>query len=107
MTRKKVGIQLPKQAQNQTVEQRWALELEGLAPVADVIEIRADTPAEFAAGVADVDAIITSWGLRIDRQVIENLKRCVVIGVAYESVDDCHVNPQSASPNLLSVSRRM
>ena len=52
------------------VEQRWALELEALAPVADIIEIRADTPAEFAAGAADVDAIITSWGLRIDRQVI-------------------------------------
>ena len=33
-------------------EQRWALELEALAPIADIIEIRADTPAEFAAGVA-------------------------------------------------------
>src|SRR5471032_211895 len=87
MTRKKVGIQLPKQAQNQTVEQRWALELEGLAPVADVIEIRADTPAELAAGVADVDAIITSWGLRIDRQVIESLRKCVVIGVGSIGVD--------------------
>jgi hypothetical protein len=31
--------------------------------VADVVEIRAETPAEFAARVADVDAIITSCGL--------------------------------------------
>jgi D-3-phosphoglycerate dehydrogenase len=97
MTRKRVGIQLPKQAQNQTVEQRWALELEGLAPVADVVEIRADTPAEFAAGVADVDAIITSWGLRIDRQVIENLKRCVVIGVGSVGVDMVDIEAATAA----------
>ena len=81
MTKKRVGIQLPKQAQNQTVAERFALELEALAPIADIIEVRADTPAEFAAGVTDMDAIITSWGLRIDSQVIHNLEKCVVIGV--------------------------
>jgi D-3-phosphoglycerate dehydrogenase / 2-oxoglutarate reductase len=97
MTRKKVGIQLPKQAQNQTVEQRWALELEGLHAVADVVEIRADTPAEFAAGVSDVDAIITSWGLRIDRQVIDSLKRCVVIGVGSVGVDMVDIEAATAA----------
>jgi D-3-phosphoglycerate dehydrogenase len=85
--RKKVGVQLPRQAQNQTIETRWALELEALAPLADIVEIRADTPAEFAAGVADVDAIITSWGLRIDRQVIEAMRHCTVIGVGSVGVD--------------------
>ncbi len=87
MTRKKVGIQLPKQAQYQTVEQRWSLELEALAPIADIVEIRADTPAEFAAGVREVDAIITSWGLMIDAQVIAALEKCVVIGVGSVGVD--------------------
>ncbi|MFM8356685.1 MAG: C-terminal binding protein [Gammaproteobacteria bacterium] len=85
--RKKVGIQLPKQAQNQTVETRWALELEALAPIADIVEIRADTAAEFAAGVSEVDAIVTSWGLHIDRQVIEAMPRCTVIGVGSVGVD--------------------
>jgi D-3-phosphoglycerate dehydrogenase len=97
MMKKRVGIQLPKQAQNQTVEQRFALELEGLAPVADIVEIRADTPAEFAAGVADVDAIITSWGLRIDRQVIESLKRCAVIGVGSVGVDMVDIEAATAA----------
>jgi len=97
MARKKVGIQLPRQAQNQTVEQRFGLELEGLSPVADIIEIRADTPAEFAAGVADVDAIITSWGLRIDRQVIGALKKCVVIGVGSVGVDMVDVDAATAA----------
>lgn len=97
MTRRKVGIQLPKQAHNQTLEQRWSLELEALAPIADIVEIRADTPAEFAAGVGDLDAIITSWGLRIDRQVIEALKRCVVIGVGSVGVDMVDIEAATAA----------
>ena len=87
MGKKKIGIQLPRQARNQTVEERYALELEALAPVADIVDVPADTPEEFAAGVADVDAIITSWGLRIDRQVIEAMEKCVVIGVGSVGVD--------------------
>ncbi|MEQ9452053.1 MAG: C-terminal binding protein [Pseudomonadales bacterium] len=87
MSRKKVAIQLPKQAQNQTVEARWSLELEALAPIADIVEIRADSAAEFAAGVKDVDAIITSWGLRIDQTVIDALNKAVCIGVGSVGVD--------------------
>jgi D-3-phosphoglycerate dehydrogenase / 2-oxoglutarate reductase len=86
-TRKKVGIQLPKQARNQTLEQRYALEMEALAPVADIVEIRADTPAEFAEGAREMDAILTAWGLRINDQVIDSMKQCVVIGVGSIGVD--------------------
>jgi D-3-phosphoglycerate dehydrogenase len=97
MAKKRVGIQLPRQAQVAAVEQRYAYELEGLAPVADLIEIRADTPAEFADGVADVDAIITSWGLRIDQQVIGALKKCIVIGVGSVGVDMVDVDAATAA----------
>ena len=81
----------------QSAEQRWAHELEALAPIADIVEIHADTPAEFAAGVGDLDAIITSWGLRIDRQIIEALKRCVVIGVGSVGVDMVDVEAATAA----------
>ncbi len=87
MNKKRVGIQLPKQARNQTVEERYSLELEALAPIAEIIDIPADTPSEFAAGVQDMDAIITSWGLQIDSEVINNLKQCAVIGVGSVGVD--------------------
>ena len=97
MGTKRVGIQLPKQAQNQTLEARWALELEGLGKTAELVEIRADTPAEFAAGVGDVDAIITSWGLRIDRQVIDAMKKCVVIGVGSVGVDMVDIEAATAA----------
>ena len=97
MAKKKVGIQLPKQAQNQTVEERWSLELEALAPIADIIEIRADTPEEFAAGVQDLDAIITSWGLRIDKTVIDNLHNATVIGVGSVGVDMVDIEAATAA----------
>jgi D-3-phosphoglycerate dehydrogenase len=95
--KKKVGIRLPRQAVSHGAEQRWALELEALAPIADIVEIPADTPAEFAAGARDLDAIITSWGLRIDRQVIGALERCVVIGVGSVGVDMVDVEAATAA----------
>ena len=97
MNKKKIGIQLPRQARNQTVEQRYALELEALAPIAEIIDIPADTPEEFAAGVRDVDAIITSWGLRIDKQVIDALDKCVVIGVGSVGVDMVDIEAATAA----------
>ena len=97
MSKKVVGIQLPRQARNQTVEERWSLELEALAPIADIIEIRADTPEEFAAGVGEVDAIITSWGLRIDRTVIEAMDKAVCIGVGSVGVDMVDIEAATAA----------
>jgi D-3-phosphoglycerate dehydrogenase len=87
LSKKKVGIQLPRQANPQAVELRYALELEGLEPVAEIIEVSADTPEEYAEGVKDMDAIITSWGFRIDDQVISKLEKCTVIGVGSVGVD--------------------
>lgn len=97
MSKKKVGIQLPKQARDQTVEQRYSLELEALAPVAEILDVRADSPEEFAAGVKAMDAIITSWGLRIDRQVIDALENCVVIGVGSVGVDMVDIDAATAA----------
>jgi D-3-phosphoglycerate dehydrogenase len=97
LARKRVGIRLPRHVTPQGAEQRWAHELEALAPIADIIEIRADTPAEFAAAAGDLDAIITSWGIRIDQEIIGALKRCVVIGVGGVGVDMVDVEAATAA----------
>lgn len=86
-TKKKIGIQLPRQANPAEVAIRYSLELEALEPLAEIIEVAAHTPEEFATGVKDMDAIITSWGFRIDAQLIEQLENCVVIGVGSVGVD--------------------
>lgn len=85
--KKKIGIQLPRQANPEAVKIRYALELEALESLAEIIEIDAASPEEFAEGVKDMDAIITSWGFRIDAELISKLKKCVVIGVGSVGVD--------------------
>jgi D-3-phosphoglycerate dehydrogenase / 2-oxoglutarate reductase len=97
LARKTVGIRLPRHVTAQSTEQRWAHELEALSPIADIIEIPADTPAEFAAGARGLDAIITSWGMRIDKQIIDALERCVVIGVGSVGTDMVDVEAATAA----------
>ena len=85
--RKKVVVQLPAIARHAAIEERYALELEALAPLADIVEVDAASPEAFGAAASDADALITSWGVHINRAVISQLERCVVIGVGSVGVD--------------------
>ena len=95
--KKQIGIQLPRQANPEAVAIRYSLELEALAPIADIIEVSADTPEEFAQGVRGMDAIITSWGFRIDADLINQLEQCVVIGVGSVGVDMVDIEAATAA----------
>jgi D-3-phosphoglycerate dehydrogenase len=85
--KKRVAIQIPAHARLGDVAQRYALELEALAPIAEIVEVQSGNPAEFLEGAREADAIITSWGIQIDRQIIAGLSRCTVIGVGSVGVD--------------------
>jgi len=87
MAKRKVAVRVPRHAQDHGGENDWSYELESLAPIADIVEVRANTRAEFIEGVRDADAIMTSWGMRIDEEVIGALRQCVVIGVGSVGVD--------------------
>ena len=95
--KKQIGIQLPRQANPEAVAIRYSLELEALAPIADIIEVSADTAEEFAQGVRGMDAIITSWGFRIDADLINQLEQCVVIGVGSVGVDMVDIEAATAA----------
>lgn len=97
MKKKKVVIQLPAIAKAQSVAERYSLELEALAPVADIVEVEASTAEAFADAAADADALITSWGIRIDEQIISRLKKCVVIGVGSVGVDMVDIDAATAA----------
>lgn len=97
MKKKKVVIQLPAIAKAQSVAERYSLELEALAPVADIVEVEASTAEAFADAAADADALITSWGIRIDEQIISRLKKCVVIGVGSVGVDMVDIEAATAA----------
>lgn len=87
MSKKKVVIQLPRIAPAKSVAQRYALELEALDPVAEIVEVEAASVEDFVAVARDADAIITSWGIKIDQSIIDGLTKCVVIGVGSVGVD--------------------
>ncbi|MEM8768788.1 MAG: C-terminal binding protein [Pseudomonadota bacterium] len=95
--KKKVVVQLPVQAKSQTIAERYALELEALAPVADIVEVEAKTSEEFAEAARDADALITSWGIQIDETIISRLEKCVVIGVGSVGVDMVDIEAATAA----------
>ncbi len=97
MARKKVAVRVPKHALDQTAPHDWSFELEALGPIADIVEVQANTRPEFIEGVRDADAIMTSWGMRIDAEVIGALQRCVVIGVGSVGVDMVDVDAATAA----------
>lgn len=87
MEKKKVVVQLPALAKEASVEQRYSLELEALADIAEIHEADGSSPATFLEEARDADALITSWGIGIDRKILAGLERCVVVGVGSVGVD--------------------
>lgn len=85
--KKKVAVQLPAVAKRVALEERYSLELESLDDVAELVEVDGSSPDSFLAGARDADALLTSWGIKIDQQIIAGLEKCAVIGVGSVGVD--------------------
>ena len=85
--KKKVVIGLPAVAKKVPVETRYALELEFLADIADIVEVDGSDKSAFMEAAKDADAFVTSWGVRFDEELISSLEKCVIIGVGSVGVD--------------------
>lgn len=68
-------------------ERRFALELEILQGLGQFSQVDARHRKSFLGGISDADAVITTWGVRFDRDVIAHMKRCRVIAVGAVGVD--------------------
>jgi D-3-phosphoglycerate dehydrogenase len=87
-TRKKVVVTFPRAPKGDTLEERYALELEALAPLGvDLIEVNTGDANEFVEAARDAHAVITSWGFPLRGSTISKLETCKVIGVASIGVD--------------------
>lgn len=80
-------MQLPRAAEVANLQERYSLELEALAPIADIVEVASPSADAFVEGAADCDAVITSWGIRLDESIVSRLDKCVVIGLGSVGVD--------------------
>ena len=87
MSKKKIAVQLPAVAREVPIAERYSLELEALGEIAEIVEVEATNAATFLEGARDADAIITSWGIHINKEIIAGLEKCVVIGVGSVGVD--------------------
>ncbi|MAI41875.1 MAG: 2-ketogluconate reductase [Gammaproteobacteria bacterium] len=85
--KKKVVAQFPRQANPEELRLRYAAELEALDAIAEIVEVDSSSEESFIEGAHDADALLTSWGLRISRNIIESLDHCVIIGVGSVGVD--------------------
>lgn len=80
----------------------FRLEMEALGPVgAEVVEVRAQTEAEFIEAVRDADAIIGRWR-RITKPIIDNAVKCKVIGLRSVGADSVDVDAATAMGILVT-----
>ncbi len=74
----------------------FQLEMEALGPVgAEVVEVKAQTEAEFIEAARDADAIIGRWR-RITKPIIDNAVNCKVIGLRSVGADSVDVDAATA-----------
>ena len=85
-TRKKVV--LPTSANKELDLSQFSYEMEALSSVgAELVGASSSSPEAFLKEAWDADAIMVSWGVLFDKNIISNLKKCVVIGVKGVGVD--------------------
>ena len=68
-------------------QRRFALELEILSGLGDFSQIDARDRDSFLEALSDADAVITTWGVRYDRELISRMKKCRIIAVGAVGVD--------------------
>lgn len=85
--KKKIAVQLSMSARQTAIEDKYSYELEALDDIAEIVEVDGSSVDKFLDGARDADALITSWGIKINEQIISGLEKCVVIGVGSVGVD--------------------
>lgn len=78
---------MPVSAEHQGSDHPHGLEMEVLGRLAELAAVNPGSEDALIAGTKDADALLTSWGFRISRRVIESLTKCVAIGVGSVGVD--------------------
>lgn len=85
--KKKIVAPLPARLRPGSVDERYHRQLNVFGDLADLHEVQVTSPATLIEGARDADAIMTTWGVPITREIIAGLDRCVVIGLASVGVD--------------------
>ncbi|MCP4224517.1 MAG: C-terminal binding protein [Actinomycetia bacterium] len=85
--KKKIVAPLPAMLRPGVVDDRYGRQLSILGDLAEVHEVQVTSPEALIEGARDADALMTTWGVRITREIIAELDQCVTIGLASVGVD--------------------
>jgi D-3-phosphoglycerate dehydrogenase len=85
--KKKIVAPLPARLRPGSVDERYKRQLSVLGDLAEIHEVQATSPEALIEGARDADALMTTWGVPITRDIIAQLDRCVTIGLASVGVD--------------------
>lgn len=85
--KKQIVAPLPPMLRPGSVDKRYQRQLSILGDIAEVTEVQATSPEALIEGARHADALMTTWGVRITREIMAELERCVVIGLASVGVD--------------------
>lgn len=98
MAKKKVAVPLLKSTTQTILEENGcSLEREVLDQIADIVEVDGSSVSKFVEAARDVDALIITWGIKIDQRLIAALEKCVVIGVGSVGVDMIDVDAATSA----------
>ena len=85
---RRIGVALPGVARATREGNPFAVEqAEAQKHGLELVEITSFETDELIDQTRELDGILTSWGVRFDRQVISALERCVILGVGSVGVD--------------------
>lgn len=68
-------------------ERRFAIELEILKGLGDLSQVDRNDHESFMSAVERADAVITTWRVKFDREVISKMRQCRIIAVGAVGVD--------------------
>ena len=99
--KKKIVAPLPAMLRPGVVGDRYERQIKIFGDMAEVFEVQATSAEALVEGARDADAIMTTWGVQLTREIISELDRCVVIGLASVGVD--MVDVEAATDNGIVV----
>lgn len=85
--KKKIVAPLPAMLRPGVVGERYQRQLGVFGDIAELHEVHATSAEALIEGARDADALMTTWGVRLTREIIESLDKCVTIGLASVGVD--------------------
>jgi len=89
----RIAVCQPRIAAKATFAEQYAIELQEFADLdSEFFEAPYQEPEAFATEIEKADAVITSWGVKFDADLLGKMRSCIIISVGSVGVDTIDIN---------------